>query len=113
MAAASFNSNERAWLVVLDEPTAHLDAVSACLIRWVVRQLAAGTLPNGAQLKLMLLVASHDAAIHADADQLIGNSVVVPVPDNAPRTTTLPEPAVSDPAPGQTLGTQRVSVGNW
>src|SRR5699024_10510800 len=33
--------------------------------------------------------------------------------DNAPRTTTLPEPAVSDPAPGPTLGTQRVSVGNW
>ena len=113
MAAAAVNSNERAWLVVLDEPTAHLDAVSASLIRWVVRQLAAGTLPNGAQLKLMLLVASHDAAIHADADQLIGNSVVVPVPDNAPRTTTLPEPAVSDPAPGPALGTQRVSVGNW
>src|SRR5699024_6703385 len=74
IAAAAVNSNERAWLVVLDEPTAHLDAVSASLIRRVVRQLAAGTLPNGAQLKLMLLVASHDAAIHADADQLIGNS---------------------------------------
>src|SRR5699024_1930697 len=93
MAAAAVNSNERAWLVVLDDPTAQLDADSESLIRWVARQLAAATLPNGAQLKLLLLVASHDAAIHADADQLIGNSVVVPVPDNAPRTTTLPEPA--------------------
>src|SRR5699024_1109359 len=100
MAAAAVHVNQRAALVMIAAPAAPLDAVSASLIRWVVRQLAAGTLPNGAQLKLMLLVASHDAAIHADADQLIGNSVVVPVPDNAPRTTTLPEPAVSDPAPG-------------
>src|SRR5699024_11526553 len=104
MAAAAVNSIERAWLVVLDEPTAHLDAVSASLIRWVVRQLAAGTLPNGAQLKLMLLVASHDAAIHDDADQLICNSVVVLVPDTDPRSTYLPVPTVAAHSLGAQLG---------
>src|SRR5699024_865231 len=70
MAAAALNSNEQTWLAVLYQPTAHLDAVSASLIRWLVRQLAAGTLRNGAQWKLMLLVASHDAVIRSDAAQL-------------------------------------------
>ena len=113
MAAAATSSNEQAWLVVLDEPTAHLDATSASLIRWVIRQLAAGTLPNGAQLNLMLLVASHDAAIHADADQLIGNSFVVPLPDDTPGTITVPEPVEPEPAPGSTSQTDQVGVANW
>ncbi|NWN89421.1 MAG: thiol reductant ABC exporter subunit CydC [Micrococcaceae bacterium] len=64
-----------AWLVVLDEPTAHLDAASASLIRSVLKDLAHGYLPNGRHLEVMLLVASHDRLIHRDADHLIGNTV--------------------------------------
>src|SRR5699024_8048230 len=65
-----------AGLVVLDEPTAHLDAHSAARIRGVLRGLATGTLPDGSKLPIILLVSSHDELIHQDAAQLVGNTVV-------------------------------------
>src|SRR5699024_4892782 len=43
----STDSLEHAWLVVLDEPTAHLDRRSASRIRRVLRDLAHGMLPDG------------------------------------------------------------------
>src|SRR5699024_6911200 len=50
MAAAQIQADTPAWLVVLDEPTAHLDNTSAAKIRQVLRDLARGRLPNGATL---------------------------------------------------------------
>ena len=76
LAASHQSQTQDAWLVVLDEPTAHLDAHSAARIRGVLRGLAAGTLPNGGKLPIILVVSSHDELIHQDADQLLGNTVV-------------------------------------
>ena len=78
----------RAWLIVMDEPTAHLDATSAARIRKVLRELSQGRLPNGSTMPLILVVASHDARIHQDADQLIGRTMVSTPP-------TSPEPAAT------------------
>lgn len=75
LTASRVGAHDRTWLVVLDEPTAHLDPRSARLIRTALRELAAGRLPNGDRTNVMILVASHDGAIHADADQLVGNTV--------------------------------------
>lgn len=69
------DAQSRAWLVVLDEPTAHLDPQSAARIRAVLRDLADGMLPNGATLPVILLVASHDEHIHRNADTLYGKIV--------------------------------------
>lgn len=80
LAASAADSTPQSWLVVLDEPTAHLDHTSATLIRSALRDLADGKLPNGQQLNVMLLVASHDRLVHAAADQLLGNTVVTPTP---------------------------------
>ena len=71
----STDNLDHAWLVVLDEPTAHLDHRSASRIRRVLRDLAQGTLPDGSTISAMVLVASHDELIHADADHLIGDKI--------------------------------------
>lgn len=84
LAASTADRAAGAWLVILDEPTAHLDAVSASLIRHVLQDLAHGLLPDGQGLEVMLLVASHDGLIHRDADLLIGNAV------EATERTTVP-----------------------
>ncbi|NUL44909.1 thiol reductant ABC exporter subunit CydC [Cellulosimicrobium funkei] len=61
-----------AWLVVLDEPTAHLDSENAQRIRAMVTALRSGRLPGGRAVKAMLLVASHDRDLQALADTVIG-----------------------------------------
>ena len=112
LAAGQQHNPQGAWLVALDEPTAHLDAQSAARIRAVLRDLAAGTLPDGSQLPIILLVSSHDELIHRDADQLVGNTVVA-----APVETELSEtpPVETDTEPvGEDSTPQRsVSLGDW
>ncbi|WP_168199772.1 thiol reductant ABC exporter subunit CydC [Citricoccus sp. SGAir0253] len=79
MAAAGATAgagDERAWLVVLDEPTAHLDPAGAERIRSVIGELAAGRLPGGRRTRAIVLVASHDRALHRRADVVHG-----PAPD--------------------------------
>lgn len=90
LTASVAGSNGLAWLVVLDEPTAHLDHSSATRIRHVLHELAHGTLPNGTTLPIMLVIASHDPAIHAAADQRLGQ----PITD----TARVAEPSVTQPA---------------
>ena len=95
--------SQGAWLVILDEPTAHLDAHSAARIRTVLRGLAAGTLPDGSQLPIILLVSSHDELIHHDAHQLVGNTVVGAQfeigGDETPAEKVESKPTVVDVAP--------------
>lgn len=53
-----------AWLVLLDEPTAHLDPDSAARVRAALRGLRD-------QENTIVLVASHDPRLHAEADVLV------------------------------------------
>ncbi|MDI3331170.1 MAG: thiol reductant ABC exporter subunit CydC [Micrococcus sp.] len=69
------SAGDRAWLVVLDEPTAHLDPDNAGLIRRAITELAAGRLPGGRTVptaRPMVLIASHDRRLHAQADTVLG-----------------------------------------
>ncbi|GAA1122077.1 thiol reductant ABC exporter subunit CydC [Citricoccus alkalitolerans] len=61
-----------AWLIVLDEPTAHLDTGNAQRIRAVLAALRSGHLPDGRAVEAILLVASHDRDLQALADKVIG-----------------------------------------
>lgn len=91
MTAAATNRTDTTWLVLLDEPTAHLDAHSATLIRSVLHNLAHGRLPDGSNLATIVLVASHDPEIHAACHQLIGqpaNQFAASVETSHPAPTT-------------------------
>lgn len=59
------------WLVLLDEPTAHLDPVSARKVRATLNGMARGMLPGGVRTRAMILVASHDQDVYELADQLV------------------------------------------
>ncbi|MEV4901585.1 thiol reductant ABC exporter subunit CydC [Citricoccus sp. NPDC055426] len=61
-----------AWLVVLDEPTAHLDHGNAQRIREVIGRLHAGRLPDGQAVEVIVVAASHDRALQAHADTVLG-----------------------------------------
>nr|WP_255459622.1 thiol reductant ABC exporter subunit CydC [Micrococcus sp. TA1] len=66
---------DRAWLVVLDEPTAHLDPGHAARIRQAITDLAAGRLPGGRSVpgaRPLVLIASHDRELHDRADTVLG-----------------------------------------
>lgn len=52
-----------AWLVLLDEPTAHLDPDSAARVRAALRRLR--------DQNAIVLVASHDPRLHSEADVLV------------------------------------------
>lgn len=112
MAASAAGVTEPAWFVVLDEPTAHLDHHSATRIRATLRDLVAGRLPDGSRLASIVLVASHDPLIHADAHQLIGNDVVAPqaVPQAA---TSADEPAATAQTPTESQPTHKVTWRDW
>ncbi len=90
-----------AWLVVLDEPTAHLDAGHAARVRAVIGQLRAGRLPDGARVRTMLLAASHDRDLHALADTVLGStpSGPRPAPAASAATAAAPEPVAGGPGP--------------
>ncbi|XKH53947.1 thiol reductant ABC exporter subunit CydC [Citricoccus nitrophenolicus] len=70
MAAHAVDS--AAWLIVLDEPTAHLDTENAQRIRAILAALRSGRLPGGRAVEAILLVASHDRDLQALADKVIG-----------------------------------------
>lgn len=112
LAASRIGANDRAWLLILDEPTAHLDPHSATLIRTALRDLAAGRLPNGAHTNVIILAASHDGAIHADADQLVGNTVSVV---DVPEATAAVEPPDQQTETPETidLPAHKVGIGDW
>ena len=112
LAAAATQTDSRSWLVLLDEPTAHLDDRSANRIRQTIDQLARGVLPDGTALSTMVVVASHDIHIHAVADQLVGSSsprVDVPVID----TPTTAEPATTVEDHTDTSRQRRVTLSDW
>lgn len=112
LTASVVDTTGQAWLVVLDEPTSHLDHLSAALIRSALGDLSAGKLPNGQHLKVMILAASHDPAIHAAADQLIGNTVVAPTPveDHAVVPSDTAHSRAQQPTPQPT---QTVRLRDW
>lgn len=64
-------TSAEAWLVALDEPTAHLDRGSAERVRHTVAELAAGRLPNGRRLRMIVLAASHDRTLQRQAHTLL------------------------------------------
>ena len=112
MAASTADTSDRAWLVLLDEPTAHLDHDSATRIRSVMRALADGVLPDGSALRTIVLVASHDYLVHADADQLIGNSIVSP--HTGQHENTVSDTAAQTPQTPRVLEPQaRVTLRDW
>lgn len=113
LTASAMEANPHSWLVVLDEPTAHLDRHSAALIRSVLRDLAAGKLPNGQPINVMLLVASHDGIIHADADQLIGNLVVVATSPDQPADNELPDDEQYRTGSSTASQIDRVGIRDW
>lgn len=77
-------ARESVWLVALDEPTAHLDEHSAEQVRGTIADLAAGRLPSGQSAPMIVLAASHDRALQAQADLLL---------DASGRPSVLAEPA--------------------
>ncbi|MCY1157112.1 MAG: cydC [Citricoccus sp.] len=96
---------DRPWLVVLDEPTAHLDPVNAGRIRQAVTDLAAGRLPGGRIVhpaRPMVLIASHDRDLHARADTVLGADRARSAPGAGPALTT---PAPTAIAAGSTVAT--------
>lgn len=60
------------WLVLLDEPTAHLDARSAAVVRRTVAGLAHGRVPGLDLSRATVLAASHDPCLQHAADVLTG-----------------------------------------
>lgn len=113
LSASAVDATDRAWLVVLDEPTAHLDNTSATLIRTVLRDLADGILPNGQQLNVMLLVASHDRFIHAAADQLVGNTVVAPTSVKDTQAAALAERPPTEDQHLSDVPNQKARLRDW
>ncbi|WP_413543609.1 thiol reductant ABC exporter subunit CydC [Citricoccus nitrophenolicus] len=81
---------EPAWLVVLDEPTAHLDAGHAERIRAVIGQLRAGCLPDGRPVRAMLLAASHDRVLQAQGDTVLGAGASTSPPASPPASSPTP-----------------------
>nr|WP_246057283.1 thiol reductant ABC exporter subunit CydC [Enteractinococcus coprophilus] len=106
------NETQDAWLVVLDEPTAHLDAHSAARIRGVLRGLATGILPDGSKLPIILVVSSHDEMVHQDADQLLGNTVV-PVQNTGDDDEAPAVSATFEHAAGNDEPVHRVRLADW
>ena len=114
LAASAANTPHRAWFLVFDEPTAHLDHASADRIRTTLRALAQGRLPDGSTLDTILLVASHDALIHADAQQLLGHSIATPTrseqrASQTPSSLNTAAPTGEEPRQSR----RRVTVGDW
>ncbi|MGO1182132.1 MAG: thiol reductant ABC exporter subunit CydC [Micrococcaceae bacterium] len=115
--------SDEAWLVLLDEPTAHLDPASAVQVRTALRRLRD-------EVGAVVLIASHDRRLHARADLLVqgdlsgGFDVVAQVPKDErdiPDTpdemvgteeteTTLPGSGASTPDPADR---QQVAGLSW
>ncbi|GAA4472272.1 thiol reductant ABC exporter subunit CydD [Enteractinococcus fodinae] len=114
LAAAAANTPHRAWFLVFDEPTAHLDHASANRIRTTLRALAQGRLPDGSTLDTILLVASHDALIHADAQQLLGQSIATPTraEQHTPQTLS-PSNTAAPTGDEHRQSRRRVTVADW
>lgn len=113
LTASAVGATQQPWLVALDEPTAHLDHTSATLIRGELRALANGNLPNGQQLNVILLVASHDRVVHAAADQLFGNVVVVDAPITDEETAEPTESSSGQQQPATVHSTRQVRLRDW
>lgn len=113
LSASVVGANDQSWLVVLDEPTAHLDPHSAELIRSALRELAAGRLPGGYFSNAMILVASHDGIIHADADQLVGNTVIDQDTASSTAAVELREHQQVQPEHSTHIPAVRVTVRDW
>ena len=114
LATTATNTPHPAWLLVFDEPTAHLDHASAIRIRTTLRELAQGRLPDGSTLNTILLVASHDPLIHADAQQLVGHSITTPAPaaqdsSHTPETSGTPAPIEDEQHQPQ----RNVTLADW
>lgn len=92
------------WLVALDEPTAHLDRISAEQVRQTVAGLAAGRLPNGSRLEMIVLAASHDRALQRSARTVL-DADAVPVPAHRTAAGELRTEERQSPPALQTPGT--------
>ncbi|WMY77580.1 thiol reductant ABC exporter subunit CydC [Citricoccus sp. I39-566] len=91
--AAPGSEADPAWLVVLDEPTAHLDDGNAERIREVIGRLRSGRLPDGQPVRALLLVASHDRALQAVGDTVLGATAptLASAPVPSPPSETKPK----------------------
>ncbi|MGM7667483.1 thiol reductant ABC exporter subunit CydC [Microbacterium sp. A93] len=89
--AASGPQTGPAWLVVLDEPTAHLDPGHAETIRAVIGQLRSSRLPDGRPVRALLVVASHDRRLHRVADTVLGATPAPTLPATATDPTVRAE----------------------
>ncbi|MFJ3312821.1 thiol reductant ABC exporter subunit CydC [Micrococcus endophyticus] len=64
-------ADRRPWLVILDEPTAHLDDAAAAAVRAGVVALARAGVPGLALPPCIVVAASHDPALQRAADALV------------------------------------------
>ncbi|MGW9738570.1 ATP-binding cassette, subfamily C, bacterial CydCD [Micrococcus sp. 140720015-1] len=64
-------ADRRPWLVLLDEPTAHLDDAAAAAVRAGVVALARAGVPGLALPPCIVVAASHDPALQRAADALV------------------------------------------
>ncbi|MGW9552258.1 thiol reductant ABC exporter subunit CydC [Citricoccus zhacaiensis] len=105
--------NSATWLIVLDEPTAHLDAENAQRIRAVLAALRSGRLPGGGAVDAILLVASHDRDLQALADRVLGAPTGEPQGPPAseePHLPQLPNAAASSATPASDHGGSTVTA---
>ncbi|MGW3945774.1 thiol reductant ABC exporter subunit CydC [Micrococcus endophyticus] len=82
------------WLVLLDEPTAHLDDAAAAAVRAGVVALARAGVPGLALPPCIVVAASHDPALHRAADALV-DAQGTPLTPTEAAAPVGPEPAAS------------------
>lgn len=92
--ATAAEQDGRSWLVVLDEPTAHLDPAAGERVRATLVDLVSGRLPDGRRISSIVVVASHDTGLHQHAHQLLstGHHQNIPV-DQQPALAQTPQSA--------------------
>lgn len=85
-------ADRRPWLVLLDEPTAHLDDAAAAAVRAGVVALARAGVPGLALPPCIVVAASHDPALQRAADALV-DAQGTPLTPTAADGATDPEAA--------------------
>lgn len=93
-------ADRRPWLVLLDEPTAHLDDAAAAAVRAGVVALARAGVPGLALPPCIVVAASHDPALQRAADALVDaqGTPLAPGAADGPADPEAAAPAGPEPA---------------